>query len=121
MNHQDKTQRTSHLRHIQADDNSWVHDPTNSEPDPISQLHRAHQAATFRFGTHHSPLNTHLHRINKGRQAKCVYCPDSDQSNLTVMKPLNTHLLRINRGLHAQCVYRPDSDETVEHTSSLHQ
>ena len=30
--------------------------------------------------THHAPLNAHLHRIKKEHPAKCVYCPDSDET-----------------------------------------
>ena len=45
------------------------------------QLHRAHQNAIFRIKKeHHAPLKAHLHRIKKEHQAKCVYCPDSEET-----------------------------------------
>ena len=47
---------------------------------PVNQLHRAHQTAVFRLRTHHAPLNAHLHRVKKEHPAKCVYCPDSDET-----------------------------------------
>ena len=58
----------------------YQHQQTPSQTDPIIQLHRAHQTAVFRLRTHHAPLNAHLHRINKEHPAKCVYCPDSDET-----------------------------------------
>ena len=58
----------------------YQHQQTPNQTDPINQLHRAHQTAVFRLRTHHAPLNAHLHRIKKERPAKCVYCPDSDES-----------------------------------------
>ena len=68
---------------------SWQHwtdllpAPTNSKPDRLYQpttVHRAHQTAIFRLRTQHAPLNAHLHRIKKDHPAKCVYCPDSDET-----------------------------------------
>ena len=58
----------------------YQHQPTPNQTNPINQLHRAHQAAIFRLRTHHAPLNTHLYRIKKEHPAKCVYCPDSDET-----------------------------------------
>ena len=46
----------------------------------LTKLHRAHQTAIFRIRTHDAPLNAHLHRIKKEHPAKCVYCPDSDET-----------------------------------------
>ena len=51
-----------------------------NQTDPINQLHRAHQTAIFRLRTHHAPLYAHLHRIKKEHPAKCVHCPDSDET-----------------------------------------
>ena len=34
----------------------------------------------FRLRTHHAPLNAHLHRTTKEHRAKCVYCPDGDET-----------------------------------------
>ena len=68
---------------------SWQHRehllpaPTNSNPDrhTLSTLHRTHQTVLFRLRTHHEPPNAHLlYRIKKEHQAKCVYCPDSDET-----------------------------------------
>ena len=53
---------------------------TPNQTDPINKLHRAHHTAIFRLRTHHAPLNAHLHRIKKEHPAKCVYCPDSDET-----------------------------------------
>ena len=58
----------------------YQHQQTPNQTDPIYQLHRAHQTAVFRLRTHYAPLNTHLHRIKKEHPAKCVYCPDSDET-----------------------------------------
>ena len=58
----------------------YQHQQTPNQTDPINQLHRAHQTAVFRLRTHHAPLNAHLHRIKKEHPAKCVYCPDSDET-----------------------------------------
>ena len=33
-----------------------------------------------RVRTNHVTLNAHLHRIKKEHQAKCVYCPGSDET-----------------------------------------
>ena len=47
----------------------------------IKQLHRAHETAIFRLKTHHAPPNgVHLLRSKKEHPAKCVYCPDSDET-----------------------------------------
>ena len=54
---------------------------TPNPADPINQLlHRAHQPAIFRLGTYHAQVNTHIHRLKKEHQAKCVYCYDSDET-----------------------------------------
>ena len=45
----------------------YQHQQTPNQIDPINQLHRA-------------PLHAHLHRSNKEHLAKCVYCPDSDET-----------------------------------------
>ena len=58
----------------------YQHQQTPNQTDPINQLHRAHQTVVFRLRTHHAPLNAHLHRIKKEHPAKCVYCPDSDET-----------------------------------------
>ena len=58
----------------------YRHRHTPNQTDPINQLHRAHQTAIFRLGTQNAPLNAHLHRIKKDHPAKCVYCPDSDET-----------------------------------------
>ena len=58
----------------------YQHQQTPNQTDPINQLHRAHQTAVFRLRTHHAPLNAHLYRIKKEHPAKCVYCPDSDET-----------------------------------------
>ena len=58
----------------------YQHQQTPNQTDPINQLHRAHQTAVFRLRTHHAPLNAHLHRIKKEHPAKCVYCPNSDET-----------------------------------------
>ena len=58
----------------------YQHQHTPNQTDSINQLHRAHQTAIFRIRTHHTPLNAHLHRIKKDHPAKCVYCPDSDET-----------------------------------------
>ena len=58
----------------------YQHQQTPNQTDPINQLHRAHQTAVFRLRTHHAPLNAHLHRVKKEHPAKCVYCPDSDET-----------------------------------------
>ena len=57
-----------------------THQQTPNKRDPINQLHRAHQATLLRLRTHHAPLNAHLNRIKKKHPAKCVYCPDSDET-----------------------------------------
>ena len=56
--------------------------PTNSKPaDPIKQLRRTQrQTVIFRIGTHHAPLNAHLHRTKKERHGTGVYFPDSDET-----------------------------------------
>ena len=45
----------------------YQHQQTPNQTDPVNQLRRAHQTAIklFRLGTHHAPLNAHLHRIKK--------------------------------------------------------
>ena len=58
----------------------YQHQQTPNQTDPINQLHRAHQTAIFRLRTHHAPLNAHLRSIKKEHPAKCVHCPDSDES-----------------------------------------
>ena len=58
----------------------YQHQQTPNQTDPINQLHRAHRTAVFRLRTHHAPLNAHLHRVKKEHPAKCVYCPDSDET-----------------------------------------
>ena len=49
--------------------------PSTNYTEHISVL-----TAVFRLRTHHAPLNAHLHRIKKEHPAKCVYCPDSDET-----------------------------------------
>ena len=63
----------------------YQHQQTPNQTDPINQLHRAHQTAVFRLRTHHAPLNAHLHRIKKEHPAKCVYCPDSDDTVISIL------------------------------------
>ena len=70
----------SGLEFVGAGSRSVQHQQTPNQTDPINQLHRAHQTAVFRLRTHHAPLNAHLHRIKKEHPAKCVYCPDSDET-----------------------------------------
>ena len=60
--------------------NSFMHQHTPNQTDPINQLRRAHQTAVFRLRTHQAPLNAHLHRIKKEHPANYVYCPDSDET-----------------------------------------
>ena len=90
---------TSLLRYIQADHTnivseylasqvgSWQHwadlyqhQQIPNQTDPIKYPHRAHQTAIIRPRTQHAPLNAHLHRIMKDHPAKCVYCPNSDET-----------------------------------------
>ena len=58
----------------------YQHQQTLNQTDYINQLHRAQHTAIFRLRTQHAPLNAHLHRIKKDHPAKCVYCPDSDET-----------------------------------------
>ena len=46
----------------------------------LSTNYTEHMTAIFHLRTQHAPLNAHLHRIKKDHPAKCVYCPDSDET-----------------------------------------
>ena len=74
---------------------SWQHwtdllpAPTNSKPDRLYQP--TTQSTSYCYiclRTHHTPLNAHLHRIKKDHPAKCVYCPDSDETVEHFLCPL---------------------------------
>ena len=66
--------------HVNTGRTYYQHQQIPNQTDPIKYPHRAHQTAIIRPRTQHAPLNAHLHRIMKEHQAKCVYCPNSDET-----------------------------------------
>ena len=74
----------------------YQHQQTPNQTDPINQLHRAHQNAIFCLRTQHAPLNAHLYRIKKEHTAKCVYCPDSDET-VELYNNIRSDYFQLNR------------------------